>query len=105
VTEIRLTHHEGKTELTIMGHCNAGRINGFDLCCCAVSMLTHTLLKSLRDINLKDFEGRYGGGWCYIRFSDTSKKKQKAYIIIETIMKGFSMLEESYPANVKIFKQ
>lgn len=105
MTEIRLEHFPEKTELTIMGHCNAGRINGFDLCCCAVSMLTHTLLKSLKNLGLNDFEGRYGGGWCYIGFSDKSEKNQKANIIIETIMNGFSMLEESYPANVKIFKQ
>lgn len=105
MTEIRLTNENEKTELTIMGHCNAGRINGFDLCCCAVSMLVHTLLKSLKKLNLCDFEGRYGGGWCYVGFSDNSPNFSKAKIIIETIMNGFYMLEESYPSNVRIYKK
>ena len=103
MTEIRVIQQGEKSEITIMGHCNAGRINGFDLCCCAVSMLTHTLLKSLKKLDLPDFEGRYGGGWCYVSFGTNTPKYEKAETIIETVMNGFGMLADSYPANVKIY--
>lgn len=104
MTEIKLTSCDEKTELTVMGHCNAGRINGFDLCCCAVSMLTFTLLESLSKLKLDSYKGSYGGGWCYITFLNSSKMADKAKTIIDAIMDGYGLLMQSYPSNVTIIK-
>ena len=104
MTEIRLGATEEKTEITVMGHCNAGRINGFDLCCCAVSMLTFTLMETLSKLNLDSYHASYGGGWCYISFSNCSQMMSKAKTAIDTIMNGYEMLEKSYPANINIIK-
>lgn len=105
MTQIRLQTEGNNTELTVMGHCNAGRINGFDLCCCAVSILVYTLLETLSKLNLKAYKGSYGGGWCYITFSNKSKEFEKAKGAIETIMNGFDLLKKSYPSSIYIEKR
>ena len=47
MTQIVYEKNESTTDICIFGHCNAGRINGIDLCCCAVSMLVYTMLDTL----------------------------------------------------------
>ena len=105
MTEICKSITSDTVEITILGHCDAGRINGMDLCCCAVSMLTYTLMEALRDTNLSGLKSTYGGGWCHIRFDTKSKDIKKAMIAINTIMKGFSLLERAYPTSVNIVKE
>lgn len=102
MTEIVYEKDKESYELCVFGHCNAGRINGIDLCCCAVSMLIFTMLDSLRKLKLKNFCHSYGGGWCHVRFSKLSDDSGKAKCILETIMNGFSLLEKRYPSNVKV---
>ena len=102
MTEVVYEKNNKAYELCIFGHCNAGRINGMDLCCCAVSMLVFTMLDSLRKLSLKNFRHSYGGGWCHVKFSNSSDDSGKAKCILETIMNGFSLLEKRYPSNVKV---
>ena len=90
------------TELTLFGHCNAGRINGMDLCCCSVSMLVFTMLESLKSLKLQGFRHSYGGGWCHVKFANKGRDYKKAECIIGTIMNGFGLLQKKYPENVKI---
>lgn len=90
------------TELTLFGHCNAGRINGMDLCCCGVSMLVFTMLESLKALKLHSFRHSYGGGWCHVKFANKGRDYKKAGCIIDTIMNGFGLLQKKYPENVKI---
>ncbi len=102
MTQISLESLPHMTEITILGHCEAGRINGMDLCCCAVSILVYTLMDSLGKMKLSGFKRSYGGGWCHIRFDTKSKDYKKAMISIGTIMKGFRLLEKSYPTSINI---
>lgn len=102
MTDIIYEPSRNVTELTVMGHCNAGRINGMDLCCCAVSMLIFTMLDTLGRLKLKDFRHSYGGGWCHVKFLNKGKDFKKAKTVIETVMNGFGLLEKRYPSNVKI---
>ena len=103
MTEITYEKHSDFTELTVMGHCNAGRINGMDLCCCAVSMLVFTLLKTLEKYLLKNYRYSYGGGWCHVRFLNNSGDFEKAITVIESIVTGFELLEKRYPSSVKVY--
>ncbi len=102
MTEIVYEPSSRQTELTLFGHCNAGRVNGMDLCCCAVSMLVFTMLESLKALNLRNFRHSYGGGWCHVKFANKSKDFKKAKCILETIMNGFGLLQKRYPDNIKI---
>ncbi len=105
MTQISREETKDKLCLTVLGHCDAGRINGLDLCCCAVSMLVFTLMESLKKLNLSSPEISYGGGWCLVRFSNKSKDYEKAKIITDTVMTGFLLLEKSYPSSVCILKE
>lgn len=102
MTEIRLEHNNGCLDLTVMGHCNAGRINGTDLCCCAVSMLIFTVMEALGAMKLSGYKASYGGGWCHICFDENSEDYSDAMIAVDTVMKGFELLQGSYPASVCI---
>ena len=105
MTQIEINSNEKVTDFTVLGHCNAGRINGFDLCCCAVSMLVFTAMSALSDMKLCGFKASYSGGWCHIRFDNSSPDTKKAQIALNTVMSGFYMLEKSYPANIHISKK
>ena len=102
MTEIVFEKDKEFLELCVFGHCNAGRINGMDLCCCAVSMLVYTMLDSLRKLNLQNFRHSYGGGWCHVKFSLKGEYSHKGGCIVETILNGFSLLEKRYPSSVKV---
>ena len=102
MTQVCYENSGGKADLTVMGHCDAGRINGMDLCCCAVSMLTYTAMEALGAMRLSGFRSSYGGGWCHISFDTNSEDFDKATIAIDTLMKGYALLAKSYPDNVTI---
>ena len=102
MTEIVYENRGKEYELCVFGHCNAGRINGMDLCCCAVSMLVYTMLDSLRKLKLKNFRHSYGGGWCHVKFSSFSEDGEKAKCILDTMVNGFSLLEKRYPSSIKL---
>ena len=102
MTEIVYEKDKEFLEICVFGHCNAGRINGMDLCCCGVSMLVYTMLDSLRKLNLKKFRHSYGGGWCHVKFSLAGEDSDKGKCIIETILNGFSLLKKRYPGNVNV---
>ena len=102
MTQINLSKNGDFVELTVLGHCNAGRINGNDLCCCAVSMLVFTLMESLGKLSPEGYFSKYASGWCYVRFVADSKSSEKAKIITDTVMNGFRLLEKRFPASVCI---
>ncbi len=105
MTDICLERDRKSTSVSILGHCNAGRINGYDLCCCAVSMLSFTLMDSLKRLNLKDFDYSYGGGTCHIKFKNRGRNLKKALLVIETVMNGFELLKNKYPENINLEKR
>lgn len=102
MTDIVYEKNTSETELTVFGHCNAGRINGMDLCCCAVSMLIFTMLETLSNLKLKGFRHSYGGGWCHVKFLNKGNDFKKALIVLDAIMNGFGLLEKRYPSSIKI---
>ena len=102
MTQICFETTKDTTDITIMGHCNAGKINGSDLCCCAVSMLVFTLMDSLKKLKLDGFTSGYGGGWCHVRFDNCSKNLADANTVIQTVLNGFHLLKGRFPSNIDI---
>ena len=105
MTEITYEKTQDYTEITVMGHCNAGRINGMDLCCCGVSMLVFTLLDTLSGYDLEGYRHSYGGGWCHVKFLNNGKNFKKAIVATDAIFNGFQLLENRYPSSVKIYNK
>ena len=105
MTEIHFKHDTAQTDVLGLGHCNAGRGNGNDLCCCAVSTLVYTLLEALSRLNLKSYKGKYGGGWCHIGFSAKSPDIKRASECIKTVFAGFELLQQNYPSSIKIYSK
>ena len=103
MTEVHKEISAGMVELTVLGHCDAGRINGNDLCCCGVSMLVYTIMNTLEKLKLNNLKQHYGGGWCKIRFDRKSPDTKPALVAVDTVMNGFELLEEAYPANIKVY--
>lgn len=104
MTEVHRQISSGTVELTVLGHCDAGRINGNDLCCCGVSMLVYTIMNTLEKLKLSNLSQHYGGGWCKIRFDRLSPDADSASVALDTVMNGFELLEKSYPSNLKIYE-
>jgi len=102
MTEITYEKYPSYTELTVMGHCNAGRINGMDLCCCAVSMLIFTMLETLGKYILEDYRYSYGGGWCHVKFSNKGEDFKNAITVTDTMINGFRLLEKRYPSSITV---
>lgn len=105
MTEIVYERKSDITEMTVFGHCNAGRINGMDLCCCAVSMLIFTMLDTLLRYSLKGFRHSYGGGWCHVCFENTGSDYKKAICVLEVVMNGFNLLKKRYPSSISIIEK
>lgn len=102
MTSISFKSDRQKTTVTVLGHCNSKRVNGIDLCCCAVSVLCTTLAQSLLKLNLPGFSYTLEKGYCTLCFETDKAKSQKASTVIDTVMNGFYLLKGTYPHNISI---
>lgn len=102
MTEITLTTNEKTTQIVISGHSSTKRVNDIDLCCCSVSTLAFTLLKTLEKLKLQNLRYTFFKGYCAMSFEKDEENAFKALAAIDTVMNGFALLKESYPQNIKI---
>ena len=91
--------------LIVEGHSGFGE-KGKDIVCSAVSILVYTLLNMLKDEesdnHLKLRREVINDGYFCVEVEPFDFSKQKITGLIETIIMGFSLLNEAYPENVKI---
>ena len=91
-----------KVSVTIQGHSNAERKNGNDLCCCAVSMLSYTLMSRLKELKLKNKIIFFKDGYVHVEFAPKGVNGSKGIEAVSTVMSGFNLLMEEYPHNIKV---
>lgn len=84
-----------ENEITIIGHSGYAE-KGKDIVCCAVSVLTDSLVRYLKVLN-KKVDHKFASGYSKITISDDEESKK--------LFKEFSVLlqeiEEQYPNYIK----
>ncbi len=91
--------------ISVEGHADYSK-SGKDIVCAGISTLAYTLLNCLLDEeasnNIKFIKKIIRDGYMYmeIKIYDFSDVKIKG--IINAILTGFLMLEESYPENIRV---
>lgn len=93
-------YKKGKYTIVIDGH--SGYNPGNDIVCAACSVLTYTLINSLSKLGLKKYDVLEFEDGFVISLASETETQEKTKTIIDTIMLGFEMLQEQYPANVSV---
>lgn len=89
-----------KAVFAIKGHCNAERVNGYDLCCCAASMMCNLAENYLKNKKLKNLNIKKDDGYFCASFDRCGMTAVKAIEVLEAIFGGYRILEEHYPSNI-----
>ena len=104
MTIVNVNRNNHRYDITIGGH--AGFNPGFDIVCSAASMLTFTLMQALKNEfdagYMKKFEMRHASGDVHIFAVPVRECRERVEIIVDTVMLGFEMLADQYPANVQV---
>lgn len=89
-------------EFTVKGHAGFAR-NGSDIVCSAVSALAYTAVGALEKIaGIDGYIEKDGYIKCILPCDISSSQKDKADIILETIVLGFKQIEYSYKRFVLV---
>ena len=100
MTSIICDNDRGRYTIMIDGH--SGYNPGNDIVCASCSILTYTLLNSLANIATEEMDTKEYDGGFVIGVKGTCDSWTTVKTIIETIMLGFDLLQEQYPANVSV---
>lgn len=102
MTNIKCDNDRDEYIIDIEGHAlfNPGN----DIVCAGASILGYTLMNALmnQDADIKKIKEDERNGEIHIKIKGTPESKQGIKTIIETIMLGYELLEDQYPANVNI---
>ncbi|HKM28928.1 MAG TPA: ribosomal-processing cysteine protease Prp [Anaerovoracaceae bacterium] len=100
MTTIRCENDRGKYTINIEGHSEYNP--GNDIVCASCSILTYTLLNALANMDTEEFDTKEYDGGFVISVKGTRETWQEVKTVIETIMLGYELLQEQYPANVSV---
>lgn len=84
----------------IDGH--SGYNPGNDIVCASCSILTYTLLNALANMNTEEFDSKEYDEGFVVSVKGTRETWSEVKTVIETIMLGYELLQEQYPANVSV---
>ncbi|HKM28318.1 MAG TPA: ribosomal-processing cysteine protease Prp [Anaerovoracaceae bacterium] len=87
---------------TIMIDGHSGYNPGNDIVCASCSILTYTLLNALANMDTEEFDSKEYDGGFVIGVKGTRETWPEVKTVIETIMLGYELLQEQYPANVSV---
>lgn len=102
MTNVRCTNDRDEYTIDIEGH--AGYNPGNDIVCAGASILGFTLMNALMDQDAitKEISFEDATGEIHIKIEGDKITKFKIKTIIETVMCGYELLMEQYPANVSV---
>ena len=100
MTNIRCSNDREEYTIDIDGH--AGYNPGNDIVCAGVSILGFTLLNAIENQITDVCEITMIDGDIHIRVKGTVNSQQDIRTIVETIMFGYELLEDQYPANISV---
>lgn len=100
MTSIRCDNVREEYTIDIEGH--AGFNPGNDIVCAGASVLGITLINALanQDAEIKNITTN--DGEIHIQIKGTRDSRRDIKTIIETIMLGYELMEEEYPANINV---
>lgn len=100
MTKVLFGKSKTRAEFTIKGHAEAEKVNGYDLCCCAISMMCALTEDYLTKRKLKNLKIKKDDGYFCASFERTGISAVKAIEVLEAVFGGYCMLEEVYPSNI-----
>lgn len=100
MTSIICDNDRGRYTIMIDGH--SGYNPGNDIVCASCSILTYTLLNALANMDTEEFDTKEYDGGFVISVKGTRESWPTVKTTIETIMLGYELLQEQYPANVSV---
>ena len=86
------------------GHAGGKKVRGYDLVCCAVSVLTQTAVNALESITGVQPEVTVQDGFlrCHLSNALDDKQMEQSQIVLRTIMQGLTDIQKIYPTLVRI---
>ncbi|NLD46342.1 MAG: ribosomal-processing cysteine protease Prp [Clostridiaceae bacterium] len=89
-------------EFTVKGHAGYAE-EGSDIICSAVSVLAYTAAGALKEMaGIDGYTEKHGFMKCTVPADISGPEKEKAEIILETIVLGFKQIEHSYKKFVSV---
>lgn len=102
MTQVSFNITDNKCVLQVEGHANYAD-RGTDIVCSAVSILSYTIAESIENIDAREKIIDIADGHIYIEVAaEDVVSKAVCLVAFDTIMKGFELLAEYYPDNVRI---
>ncbi len=88
----------------VSGHAGGKKVRGYDLVCCAVSVLTQTGVNALESITGIAPEVAVEDGFlrCHLPRGLDERQMDQAQTILLTIMQGLKDIQKIYPTLVRI---
>lgn len=88
------------------GHAGAGE-TGYDIVCSAVSALTQTAIMGLVELLKLDcaYEIEDGRAYCMLSQSIDGAHKEKAEIILKTMVMGLESIAQNYKDNLRMIER
>lgn len=107
MTIVSLNSNDKEYIFNIKNHSGSERNeNGYDLVCCSCSMLLFTLVESLEDYILNKEEVEKALDDCKEpNITIRCKKTDRTAVVIDAILKGYTLLAKNYKKNVKVLSQ
>ena len=97
MVEIKVARRGRHIAFDITGHAHGGS-PGEDVICAGVSTLALTLASALAHVGAPGLDATLNSGMAHISCRETKATRP----IIQTVMRGFDIIADSYPDNVGI---
>ena len=86
------------------GHAHNRRVQGNDLVCCAVSVLTQTGVNALAEITGVEPDVQVSDGFlrCILKGDLNEQQREQAETILRTVKRGLTDIQKIYPKLIRI---